>query len=43
MTTIKANPARVEGLDIELVRNPGRGAHGAIMAGFAASRFHVIS
>lgn len=38
MTTIKANPARVEGLNIELVRNPGRGAHGAIMAGFAASR-----
>ena len=38
LTTIKANPTRVEGLDIEFVRNPGRGAHGAIMAGFAASR-----
>lgn len=38
LNTIKANPARVEGLAIEFVRNPGRGAHGAIMAGFAASR-----
>ena len=38
LTTIKANPERIEGLDIEFVRNPGRGAHGAIMAGFAASR-----
>ncbi|MCX7295367.1 MAG: glycosyltransferase [Hyphomicrobiales bacterium] len=38
LTTIKANPARVEGLQIEFVRNPGRGAHGAIMAGFSASR-----
>lgn len=38
LTTIKANPAKVEGLNIEFVRNPGHGAHGAIMAGFAASR-----
>ncbi len=38
LTTIKANPAQVEGLKIEFVRNPGRGAHGAVMAGFAASR-----
>lgn len=38
LTTIEANPGRVEGLNIEFVRNPGRGAHGAIMAGFAASR-----
>ena len=38
LTTIRENPGRVEGLDIEFVRNPGRGAHGAIMAGFAASR-----
>lgn len=38
LTTIEANPDRVEGLNIEFVRNPGRGAHGAIMAGFAASR-----
>ncbi|MDO8875818.1 MAG: glycosyltransferase [Pseudolabrys sp.] len=38
LTTIAANPERVEGLSIEFVRNPGRGAHGAVMAGFAASR-----
>jgi dolichol-phosphate mannosyltransferase len=38
LTTIEANPAQVEGLNIEFVRNPGRGAHGAVMAGFAASR-----
>jgi glycosyltransferase involved in cell wall biosynthesis len=38
LTTIAANPAQVEGLAIEYVRNPGRGAHGAVMAGFAASR-----
>ena len=38
LTTIKGNPAQVDGLTIEFVRNPGRGAHGAIMAGFAASR-----
>jgi glycosyltransferase involved in cell wall biosynthesis len=37
LTTINANPAKVEGLNIEFVRNAGRGAHGAIMAGFAAS------
>jgi glycosyltransferase involved in cell wall biosynthesis len=37
LSTIKANPDKVEGLSIEFVRNPGRGAHGAIMAGFAAS------
>ena len=38
LTTIEANRARLEGLNIEFVRNPGRGAHGAVMAGFAASR-----
>ena len=38
LTTIKANPEQLDGLKIEFVRNPGRGAHGAVMAGFAASR-----
>jgi glycosyltransferase involved in cell wall biosynthesis len=38
LSTIEANRAQLEGLTIEFVRNPGRGAHGAIMAGFAASR-----
>lgn len=37
LTAIEGNPAQVAGLTIEYVRNPGRGAHGAIMAGFAAS------
>ena len=38
LSTIKAHPDRVEGLAIEFVRNPSRGAHAAVMAGFAASR-----
>jgi glycosyltransferase involved in cell wall biosynthesis len=38
LSTIKANPDRVEGLEIEFVRNRTRGAHGAVMSGFAASR-----
>ena len=37
LSTIKANPEKVEGLSIEFVRNPSRGAHAAVMAGFAAS------
>lgn len=38
LTAIQANPGPVEGLNIEFVRNPGRGAHAAVMSGFAASR-----
>jgi glycosyltransferase involved in cell wall biosynthesis len=38
LSTIKANPGEVEGLDIEFVRNRSRGAHGAVVSGFAASR-----
>lgn len=38
LSTIEANPDRVEGLTIEFVRNHSRGAHAAVMAGFAASR-----
>ena len=38
LTAINDNPDKVAGLTIDYVRNPGRGAHGAIMAGFAASR-----
>lgn len=37
LPAIRNNPDRVAGLDITFIRNPGRGAHGAIMAGFAAS------
>ena len=38
LSTIKTNPEQVEGLAIEFVRNKSRGAHAAVMAGFAASR-----
>lgn len=37
LSTIQSNPDKVEGLSIEFVRNPSRGAHAAVMAGFAAS------
>ena len=37
LTTIDANRAMFQGMPIEYVRTPGRGAHGAVMAGFAAS------
>jgi glycosyltransferase involved in cell wall biosynthesis len=37
LSTIKSNPDKVHGLSIEFVRNPSRGAHAAVMAGFAAS------
>jgi glycosyltransferase involved in cell wall biosynthesis len=37
LAAIKANPAQVEGLAIEFVRNRSRGAHAAVMSGFAAS------
>ena len=38
LAAIKAHPERLEGLAIEFVRNRSRGAHAAVMAGFAASR-----
>jgi glycosyltransferase involved in cell wall biosynthesis len=38
LATIKASPAAVEGLTIDYVFNRSRGAHGAIVSGFAASR-----
>ena len=38
LSTIQAHPAEVEGMAIEFVRNRSRGAHAAVMAGFAASR-----
>lgn len=42
LPTIQAHPERVEGLLIEFVRNPDRGAHAAVMAGFAASRAPLV-
>src|SRR5258706_564243 len=37
LPAIRDNPQAHAGLALELVRNAGRGAHGAIMTGFAAS------
>jgi glycosyltransferase involved in cell wall biosynthesis len=38
LSTIKAHPDAVQGLTIEFVRNRSRGAHAAVMSGFAASQ-----
>jgi dolichol-phosphate mannosyltransferase len=37
LPAIRDNPQAYAGLAVELVRNPGRGAHAAVIAGFAAS------
>src|SRR5215471_5856448 len=37
LPAIKDSPQAYPGLPVELVRNAGRGAHGAVMTGFAAS------
>jgi dolichol-phosphate mannosyltransferase len=37
LPAIRANPAAHAGLPVEFVRNGGRGAHSAVMTGFAAS------
>jgi glycosyltransferase involved in cell wall biosynthesis len=37
LSAIRANPQAYAGLAVEFVRNRGRGAHGAVMSGFAAS------
>lgn len=42
LSTIKANPEAVEGLTIDYVQNRWRGAHGAVMSGFAASRASYV-
>jgi dolichol-phosphate mannosyltransferase len=38
LPAIRADPQAHAGLPVEFVRNTGRGAHGAVMSGFAASR-----
>jgi dolichol-phosphate mannosyltransferase len=38
LSTIKAHPDRVAGMTVDFVRNRSRGAHGAVMSGFAASQ-----
>jgi glycosyltransferase involved in cell wall biosynthesis len=42
LAAIKANPDRVEGMTIEFVQNRTRGAHGAVIAGFAASTAPLV-
>ena len=37
LPAVRDNPSSYAGLEVEFVRNPGRGAHAAVMAGFAAS------
>src|SRR5262249_44946324 len=42
LPAIRANGEAQAGLSIESVRNTGRGAHGAIMSGFAASTAPLV-
>ena len=42
LPAVRANPDAHAGLPVEFVRNPSRGAHAAIMAGFAASTAPVV-
>jgi glycosyltransferase involved in cell wall biosynthesis len=42
LPAIRANPDAHADLPVEFVRNPGRGAHGAIMAGMAASTAPIV-
>ncbi len=37
LPAVRGNPEAHRGLPVEFIRNPGRGAHAAVMAGFAAS------
>jgi dolichol-phosphate mannosyltransferase len=42
LPAIRNNPNAHTGLPVEFVRNPGRGAHAAVMAGFAASTAPMV-
>jgi len=42
LPAIRDNAASHAGLAVELVRNRGRGAHAAVMSGFAASTAHYV-
>ncbi len=42
LPTVRSNPDVYAGLDVAFVRNPIRGAHGAVMAGFAASTAPIV-
>jgi dolichol-phosphate mannosyltransferase len=42
LPAVRDNPDVHAGLDLVFVRNPGRGAHGAVLAGFAASSAPIV-
>jgi glycosyltransferase involved in cell wall biosynthesis len=42
LTAVREHPEAYTGLDVAFVRNPGRGAHAAVMAGFAASTAPIV-
>lgn len=42
LPAVRANPDAYLGLPVEFVRNPSRGAHAAVMAGFAASTAALV-
>ncbi len=43
LPAVRENPTVHAGLDVTFVRNPGRGAHAAIMAGFAVSTAPIVA
>ena len=42
LPAVRDNPTAYAGLDVSFVRNSGRGAHAAVMAGFAASSAPIV-
>ena len=42
LPAVRSNPDVYRGIEVEFVRNPTRGAHGAVMAGFAASTAPIV-
>ncbi|SHN82313.1 glycosyltransferase [Bradyrhizobium erythrophlei] len=42
LPAVRQHPEAFAGLETALVRNPGRGAHAAVMAGFAASSAPIV-
>jgi dolichol-phosphate mannosyltransferase len=43
LPVVRNNPETYAGLDVSFVLNPGRGAHAAVMAGFAASTAPIVA
>jgi len=43
LPAVRNNPQASAGLEVVFVRNPVRGAHGAVMAGFAASTAPIVA